>query len=157
MNKIKRICAKFGLLVLSPRVSRIKFIVKYFFNTLLASAAVVTIFICESAILKALFIILTSVLVVNMVILTTKRLHDINLSGWWWLLCFIPVVGQILFLALWIIPGTKGENGFGSPSKEASKLEAVLAILIIAFVVIIQIFLTFVFIMQLFMGISIMS
>lgn len=43
-----------------------------------------------------------------------RRLHDINLSGWFCLVRFIPFIGDIfeLFLICW--PGTKGENGFGS-------------------------------------------
>ena len=43
-----------------------------------------------------------------------RRLHDINLSGWWHLLSFLPVVGWIVLMALWAMSGNKGENRFGS-------------------------------------------
>ncbi|MBO0842829.1 MAG: DUF805 domain-containing protein [Nocardioides sp.] len=30
-----------------------------------------------------------------------RRLHDINLSGWWQLLLVVPVVGEIVLIVLW--------------------------------------------------------
>lgn len=30
-----------------------------------------------------------------------RRLHDINLSGWWQLLLLVPVVGEIVLIVLW--------------------------------------------------------
>jgi uncharacterized membrane protein YhaH (DUF805 family) len=49
-----------------------------------------------------------------MIVVTIKRFHDRNKSGWWVLIAFIPVVG-----ALWqliecgFLPGTAGSNRFG--------------------------------------------
>ena len=31
-----------------------------------------------------------------------RRLHDIDMSGWWMLLAFIPIVGTLALLYLWI-------------------------------------------------------
>ncbi len=42
---------------------------------------------------------------------TTKRLHDIGLSGWVWMLGIL--VGDSLCVALALIPGTKGPNKYG--------------------------------------------
>ncbi len=43
---------------------------------------------------------------------TVRRLHDMDLSGWWILLvCFFPIL--ILVLCVW--PGMKGYNRFGPP------------------------------------------
>ncbi len=43
---------------------------------------------------------------------TVRRLHDMNLSGWWFLLvCFLPVL--MLVLCVW--PGYRGYNRFGMP------------------------------------------
>lgn len=44
--------------------------------------------------------------------LTIGRLHDINLSAWYSVILFIPII-NLSFLALYFIPGTKGENKFG--------------------------------------------
>jgi uncharacterized membrane protein YhaH (DUF805 family) len=42
-----------------------------------------------------------------------RRLHDIDRTGWWVLLSFIPIIG-ILVLIYWACqPGTSGPNRFG--------------------------------------------
>jgi uncharacterized membrane protein YhaH (DUF805 family) len=42
-----------------------------------------------------------------------RRLHDIDRSGWWLLLGFLPVVGAIILLIWFCLPGTPGRNRFG--------------------------------------------
>ena len=46
---------------------------------------------------------------------SVRRFHDVNLSGWWFLLAllFPPVI--TLGLCLW--PGTPDYNRFGAPSR----------------------------------------
>ena len=48
--------------------------------------------------------------------LVVKRLHDINLSGWYSLILFIPLINLGSFL-LYFIDGTKGSNKYGKDSK----------------------------------------
>jgi uncharacterized membrane protein YhaH (DUF805 family) len=44
----------------------------------------------------------------------TKRLHDIDRSAWYLLLCIIPIVGQVwAIVELGFKKGTDGPNGFG--------------------------------------------
>jgi uncharacterized membrane protein YhaH (DUF805 family) len=52
---------------------------------------------------------------------TVRRLHDRDMSGWWYLgfavMGVIPFVGwiaSIAFLVIMCLPGTSGENRFGS-------------------------------------------
>ncbi|HTH98017.1 MAG TPA: DUF805 domain-containing protein [Stellaceae bacterium] len=45
--------------------------------------------------------------------LQVRRLHDVNKSGWWLLLLFIPVVGGIVLLIFYCLKGTSGPNRFG--------------------------------------------
>ena len=46
--------------------------------------------------------------------ITVKRLHDIDLSGWWYLLFMIPFIGIVFALVICgFMPGTKGENRYG--------------------------------------------
>ncbi|WP_045684148.1 DUF805 domain-containing protein [Martelella endophytica] len=52
--------------------------------------------------------------------LNTRRLHDLNHSGWWQLL-FLTVIGAILLLYWYCLPGKAGENDYG-PDVEAGKL-----------------------------------
>ena len=43
-----------------------------------------------------------------------RRLHDINFSGWWVLLTFIPLIGIIALIVFGCIPGTEGDNKYGA-------------------------------------------
>ena len=42
-----------------------------------------------------------------------RRLHDQDRTGWWLLLMLVPVIGFIVLLVFFILPGTTGENRFG--------------------------------------------
>ena len=45
--------------------------------------------------------------------LSVRRLHDINFSGWWVLVGFIPVIGVVALIVFACIPGTEGDNKYG--------------------------------------------
>lgn len=47
---------------------------------------------------------------------TIRRLHDIDKSGWWYLISFIPFGGLIIFVFT-CLDGTVGNNRFGSDPK----------------------------------------
>ncbi|QXW25125.1 DUF805 domain-containing protein [Acinetobacter johnsonii] len=48
---------------------------------------------------------------------TVRRLHDIGKSGWWYLICLIPIVGIIL-LIIWLVKeGDAHSNLYGQPVK----------------------------------------
>lgn len=57
--------------------------------------------------LFALVIILPSISVM------VRRLHDIDRSGWWFWIQFVPLVGFILILVWFCTKGTSGPNRFG--------------------------------------------
>jgi uncharacterized membrane protein YhaH (DUF805 family) len=42
-----------------------------------------------------------------------RRLHDLDRSGWWLLLSFIPLVGAIILIVWFCGSGTAGANRFG--------------------------------------------
>lgn len=44
---------------------------------------------------------------------SVRRLHDIDRSGWWILIAFIPIIGLIILIYWYVQPGTAGENRFG--------------------------------------------
>ena len=46
--------------------------------------------------------------------LSVRRLHDRDKSGWWFLLVFIPIIGAIILLIWFALPGTSGDNRFGA-------------------------------------------
>ena len=52
---------------------------------------------------------------------TVRRLHDRDMSGWWYLgfivasmIPLINIIASIAFLVLMVLPGTPGENRYGS-------------------------------------------
>ncbi|HZP75570.1 MAG TPA: DUF805 domain-containing protein [Pseudolabrys sp.] len=42
-----------------------------------------------------------------------RRLHDLDRTGWWLLLIFVPILGWIILLIWDCTPGTKGANQYG--------------------------------------------
>ena len=36
-----------------------------------------------------------------------RRLHDIGRSGWWFLICFVPFIGQLVLLVFYLLPSKK--------------------------------------------------
>jgi uncharacterized membrane protein YhaH (DUF805 family) len=48
-----------------------------------------------------------------------RRLHDLDKSGWWLLLIFIPLVGLIVLIVWFCRPGTPGPNRYGGPATMA--------------------------------------
>ena len=52
---------------------------------------------------------------------SVRRLHDIDRSGWWYLLWLLPVVGWIVLVVWAIRDGEPGENRFGANPKEAAE------------------------------------
>lgn len=43
-----------------------------------------------------------------------RRLHDIDRSGWWFLIVLVPIIGWILLLIWEVAKGTEGDNRFGA-------------------------------------------
>ncbi len=58
-----------------------------------------------------IFIVAT---VIPSVAVAVRRLHDINRSGWWLLLDFIPVVGEIILVIWCCRKGTERSNRYGA-------------------------------------------
>jgi uncharacterized membrane protein YhaH (DUF805 family) len=50
-------------------------------------------------------------IIVAQILLTIQRSHDMNVTGWLWLISFIPLAALIF----WLVPGTRGENNYGKP------------------------------------------
>ena len=56
-----------------------------------------------SEILSSVFLI---AVLLPLLAVGTRRLHDIGKSGWWWLFALAPVGGMVVLVALWSLPGT---------------------------------------------------
>ncbi len=74
----------------------------------------------------------------NLLILQIKRLHDIDLSGLWILIGFIPGIGVLFPLALMVLPGSSGDNRFALKPQKATRFEYIFAIICIPIYVILS-------------------
>ena len=68
------------------------------------------------AIIPDLSWIWTLITLVPSVALSIRRLHDIGKSGWWYLINFIPVVGQIIII-IWACKDSTEANQWGPNPK----------------------------------------
>lgn len=65
------------------------------------------------------FVVLLA-LIVPTFLVAAQRLHDLDRTGWWVLLGFVPIVNIILGLYLLMAPGTPGPNSFGPDPRGAA-------------------------------------
>lgn len=88
-------------------------------------------FLEHSPLYKSASMMLVVALGISIVIqnlrLQVARLHDLNLSGWFSLLIFIPFITVIYCIYIYVIPGTMGVNNFGIQPKKRSKIETILS------------------------------
>ena len=87
-------------------------------------AAITGVFFSGFGVLFGLYWLAT---IIPTIAVTVRRLHDRDMSGWWYLgvivLSFIPLVGflvSIAFLVIIFLPGTPGPNRFGPDPKDTS-------------------------------------
>jgi uncharacterized membrane protein YhaH (DUF805 family) len=58
------------------------------------------------------------------IMVAIRRLHDLDRTGWWLLIAFVPVVGSIVLLVFYVMSGTEGPNRFGPDPKAPASSEA---------------------------------
>ena len=51
--------------------------------------------------------------IIPSIAIATRRLHDIDKSGWWQLLYLVPIIGFIILIVFFIKQGTEDKNRFG--------------------------------------------
>ena len=61
--------------------------------------------------------ILALALLIPSIGVAVRRLHDINKSGWWYLLLLIPIAGYIILIIWFVKPSDAGENQYGEKPK----------------------------------------
>ncbi len=68
----------------------------------------------SGALPAGMMLVMIPMLVINLFI-AIKRLHDLDMSGWWVLLFLVPLLNVLFGLYLLFAPGTDGPNRFGPP------------------------------------------
>lgn len=81
------------------------------FNSSLPNTPFYIIFRLIFSVITCLILVLT---VTQIFLVTHRRLHDLNASGWWQLITFIPL-GQLMMIGFIFFKGTEGPNKYGPP------------------------------------------
>jgi len=63
-----------------------------------------------------IWMISVAALLLPLLAVGARRLHDSNHSGWWQLLMLIPVAGWLVLVVFFLLPGEEEDNRFGAPS-----------------------------------------
>lgn len=66
-----------------------------------------------------IYVIYALAIIIPSLAVTVRRLHDIDKSGGWFFISFIPFIGGIWLLVLTCTEGTHGSNSYGPDPKEA--------------------------------------
>ncbi|MDP9942692.1 DUF805 domain-containing protein [Ectopseudomonas alcaliphila] len=102
----------------SGRIGRVRYL-GWTMAMLLCMLPLMLLFAGGSAISSILGTLMLVIAVIAMlavgVFIGVQRLHDMDWSGWLWLLNFVPVIGSVFALLMLIIPGTQGVNRYGPP------------------------------------------
>ncbi|MEN9704210.1 MAG: hypothetical protein RLZZ393_89 [Pseudomonadota bacterium] len=72
----------------------------------------------EGGLLSGLYIL---GMVLPSLAVSVRRLHDTDRSGWWLLIGFVPLLGQIVLLYFLIQEGDEGANPYGPDPKAAGR------------------------------------
>lgn len=63
--------------------------------------------------LNAVAMIVALVFIIPGICIGIRRLHDLGIPGFWYLIAFIPVLGPIFLLITFSLPGEKKANAYG--------------------------------------------
>lgn len=64
-----------------------------------------------------IFFLYTFLVLLPGLAVSVRRLHDVNKSGWFYLICLIPLIGSIWLLVLFCTEGDNGPNQYGPDPK----------------------------------------
>jgi len=116
MNIFKKIYSAEG------RLNRLKFL-KYYLGVTVMGASATFVTSCMATLLTgdpngALVSLVTSIWAIAASIgafmLIIRRLHDMNKSGWYLLITFVPLIGLIFLIYIFFAPGQVGWNKYGA-------------------------------------------
>ena len=84
----------------------LSYVVAFFLDTVLNTSLVITVLVILALVLPLLSV-------------SIRRLHDTGHSGWWYLIAFVPIIGGLWLLFLLLQPSSSSMNEYG-PEPNAS-------------------------------------
>lgn len=66
---------------------------------------------------EIVYLVYSLVVFLPLIAVSIRRLHDIDRTGWWLMIAFIPLIGIIILIVFNVTKGTIGENKYGSDPK----------------------------------------
>ncbi|PAZ13684.1 DUF805 domain-containing protein [Streptomyces sp. SA15] len=108
-----RVCLTSKYATFSGRARRSEY---WWFSLLYVSATVVLV-VVSFAINAPLLSVLLLPLIVPMLTVSVRRLHDTGKSGWRMLIALVPVVGPIVYLVGMMVDSAPDANQYGSSPK----------------------------------------
>lgn len=76
--------------------------------------SIIEAFIGISGVLSGLY---SLAVLVPVIAVSVRRLHDTNRNGWWLFIALVPIVGAIVILVFAVQDSQPGENQYGSNPK----------------------------------------
>ena len=77
----------------------------------------------DFAIIGSVLILLYSLaMIIPILAVAVRRLHDVGKSGWWIFILAVPLIGSIWFFVLTVTDSQPGENQYGLNPKEYGML-----------------------------------
>ena len=67
-----------------------------------------------ATVLGGIYFVALIIFIVPSLTVQIRRLHDIDKSGWWMLISFIPGIGSLVLFIFACLKGTTGSNRFGA-------------------------------------------
>jgi uncharacterized membrane protein YhaH (DUF805 family) len=101
--------------VFSGRVVRSTFWYFYLFTAIVGIAINIIGSISGSSAFTILYFVWSLAIILPVLGLMIRRLHDANHAGWWVFIGLIPVVGTIVLIVFLATAGTQGDNRYGPP------------------------------------------
>jgi uncharacterized membrane protein YhaH (DUF805 family) len=107
VDAVKTVLGKY--VVFTGRAGQAEYWYFFLFNIL---AAIVFSIIGEILGVRLLAFVVNLALLLPGTGVAVRRMHDVDKSGWWLLLCLVPFIGLIIIV--WLASqGTKGPNRYG--------------------------------------------
>ncbi|WP_205323556.1 DUF805 domain-containing protein [Glycomyces sp. YM15] len=103
----------------SGRARRTEYWMFVLFNAIIMFALYLPFLITREPALTALYAVYALAVFLPALAVTVRRLHDIDKSGWWYLISFVPLAGPIILIVLTATAGKPGPNQYGPDPKAA--------------------------------------